>query len=297
MSRSPNSSATLQLAGLLEGRIPPTPDFPERLERFEQEAQAAGLHLKLELDGGRFGLLGDNVARAWPDLAPEPEQDLAERIEDLLFAFPDRSNLYSTLRSTTTRGISRTRTLFAMRPDGRIERVEERDVLDQPVALKTAPSRLRAAAPLALTVLGLGGAFAFDVLGVRSQVRAIYSPFEPWMIHAIDLEDFGGTIELGGFQVQGTPAQATMSLRRGPEFPAGSRAELLSEPEAFSTLEERLAIEALVRGRARLVGIRPDGSLTEEISLSIDGLFENGLTELVLPRERLRGAARLRLTW
>lgn len=297
MSRSPSSSATLQLAGLLEGRIPPTPDFPERLQRFEQEARAAGLYLKLEIDGGRFGLLGDDVTRTWPDLAPEPEQDLAERIEDLLLAFPDRSSLYSTLRSTTTRGTLRTRTLFAVRPDGRVERAEERDVLDHSVVVATAPSRLRTAAPLVLAALGLSGAFAFDVLGVRSRVLEFYSPFEEWKVSAVDLEAFGGTIELDGLRIEGTPTRVTLSLRRGPKFPRESRAELLSRPESSSTLGERLVIEALVRGRARLVGVHPDGSATEEFSLPIDGLFESDIIELVLPHERLRGATGLRLVW
>lgn len=297
MSPSPSSSATLQLAGLLEGRVPPTPDFPERLERFEREARAAGFHLKLELDGGRFGLLGDDVARAWPDLAPEPEQDLAERIEDLLHAFPDRSSLFSTLRSTTTRGTSRTRTLFAVRPDGRVERAEERDVLDRPVEVSKPPSRARAIAPLALALLGLGGAFAFDVLGVRTRVISFYLPFTAWRVTAVDLEDFGDTIELEGFRIETTPMRVTMSLRRGAEFPARSRAELLSRPESFESLGERLVVEALLRGRARLVGFLPDGSATEEIAVSIDGLFDREIIELVVPHDRLRGATRMHLSW
>lgn len=296
LSGADSGQVTLRLAGLLEGRIPPTPDFPERLERFEREARAVGLHLALEVDGGRFGFLGDEVLRAWPELGAEPEQVLAEQLEDLLRAFPDRSSLFSTLRTTQTRGTARIRTLFAVRPDGSIEQAQERDVLEAPLRLSSAPSRLRTWLPPTLVALGLGGAYVGDLLGLRTQFLAASQLRAAPTIESVEVVDFGQAIELVDFEVTGTPPHLLLRLRRGSEFPAGGRADLQAQTAGEETLGRRLITEALAGGVGRLSVFDGRGAGLEVLSIPIGGLFEEETIEVLLPMGRLAGARSVQLS-
>ena len=291
---------TFALAGLLEGRIPPTPDFPERLERFAEQARQNGLHGTLELDGGRFGFLGDGQVRALPGVGHAPEDKLGELVEDLLQRFPEteRATVFSTLRTTERDGSARVRTLIAVRPDGAVERVSERDVLDEEDDPVPAGRRSWTALALAAFLLAAAGLW-FDALGVRSAVAgAVLGASGGTAFDAFDGGDWGGVLSVEGVSIGGSPPAVQLVLARGPEFPEGTHEDLLAAPVPFGIAHaELLGRAALARGEGRLEFTDADGALLAERPVSLLGLFDDPGCSVEVPWPPVRGVHTIRFRW
>ena len=82
------TEGTVVLDGLLEGKIPQLPNVDSRLREWVRAAASANLRFSLEISGGTFNILADNQPVAVADLAPAPDEAIANALDELLKVFP-----------------------------------------------------------------------------------------------------------------------------------------------------------------------------------------------------------------
>src|SRR5262245_11694000 len=108
---------TIVLDGLVQGRLPLGDDqIPQQLKQWVQFISGMGVRFNLEVRDAAFNLLPDNRATSAKPLGDPPEHALEQGLTQLadLFSGPERSQLFSTLRSSEFRPGEEVQTVYTI---------------------------------------------------------------------------------------------------------------------------------------------------------------------------------------
>ena len=96
---------TVVLDGLLEGKLPPTPDAADRLREWIRDVRSLGVRFSLDIEGGAFSILPENRPISVSAFGEAPADAIVNALNQLLKVFPvgQRGQLFSTLRSVEYR--------------------------------------------------------------------------------------------------------------------------------------------------------------------------------------------------
>lgn len=246
---------TFFLDGLVQGKLPPSPDALVSLREWVDAASSAGVRFHLEMEGPSFNLLADNKPATVATLGPAGTEAIAEKLQDLLNLHPPgvAIAMVSTVRSTEYRPGLQVQVAYAFGPDGQ---VHTREVLT-PVSTQppepplTGRQRVRyvlvglaiAAAALAISALWV------DYGQILGNIRDRITPVDVEQIE-IDLGRYAGYFEIVARRQETSQDKSSwlvLTLKRTDKFPiTDSDADNLFT--AAATVQERLAAQALARG-------------------------------------------------
>lgn len=273
---SPLAPGRFEWRGLLEGRLPPTPGFAERLRAAERQANAQGLPVELELDGGRFGLLARLEPRDFDPSQEQPSEQIGLWLEELLRAFPDRERreLSSTLRSSEQVGSEVREVHFGLDPRRGLEALARtRSAAGQPLAL---PRRLH---PLWRVWLPIAGLVLLSLawrLGFGNPTPAL-----PRI--ELSAQDFVGVLTLKASGIDAESRRLYMELEPSPIALGGRSAWL--EASAAPDRRTELAFQALIAGQGQLRWSAQPGAVPLAQPVPLDALWTGfgARIELALP--------------
>jgi len=289
-----NYEGTVQLDGLIEGRIPPDAEsIEQRLREWVEFAKQANLRFSLDIDGAGFSLLPDTSPIPADDLGPDPSETIRDLLDQLLSVFtpPQRTSVFSTLRSSEFQPGKEIQTIYAIGSDGRID-VQQRTVeaeTTKPAEPLTLARKIRLA--------GLGLAIAAVLLAISS-IWVPYGRLISEAVHraqpvdadkiALDLGHFEPYLEPNDMSTRRVDKHLLLviSIRRTEAFPTDA-AELQAAWEAAGDdLHKRLTIEALARGQLSVEQFDAEGKYRGRFPVRIAGLREKQTVSLDIPIRR-----------
>lgn len=280
------TEGTLQLDGLLEGRLNALPEGEKHLQEWVRFAGSVALPFSLEIDGSQFNLLPGRQAIQAAHLGPDPSETVVNALNQLIKLFPasERQHVYSTLRSVEYRPNLEIQTLYAMGSQGQIE-ARQRSVESQtaaPLRPMGRKEKLRLAGlGLMVAVLVLAvSTFFVDYRQLLAQVRDRLTPFDAQAV-AVDNAAFEPY-----FTVEGKASQEgylVLSLKRTPQYPQNSQDLDKLSAQSADSLEHRLAVEALARGYVRCEFFDKDGRFVAAAFERIAPLRQQESIRLRLP--------------
>jgi len=270
-----NTPGTFFTDGMVQGKLPPLPDFKSDLEDWARLAKSQELEFKLEIEGGNFSLLADNRIRPVQNVPGGLDDGLPTLLAKLLDLFPKsaRGALFSTIRSVEYRKGEEAQTVYAIVAGGDLDvrqRIVKSDSAAEPESLMT-PKRLALAAiAVAATLLilqlilpgGLGGLFT------RAKQNAL--PAKPDEIK-IDASAYLGYFTARPVKVDTARNGVqflTLSISRGTNFPP--TLSLDSAPPA--TWGEALALQNLIKGYVRCEVYDASGLFLYDAEVRVKGL-------------------------
>lgn len=273
-----NTPGTFFTDGMLQGKLPPLPDFKSELEDWARLAKSQNLGFKLEIEGQNFSLLADNTVCPVSNVSGGPVDALTALLAKLLDLFPKpaRGALFSTIRSVEYRSGEETQTVFAIVAGGGLDvrqRIVKSDTSKEPESLAAllTPKRLALAAgaiAAALLILqfvlpgGLGGLFS------RAKQNALPAKPAEIQVDASAYRDFFTAEPVSVVTAQNGAKFLTLSVKRGTNYPAS--VSLDSAPPA--TWREALALQGLIKGYVRCEIYDADGLFLYDAEVRIKGL-------------------------
>lgn len=296
-------TGTYHLDGLLEGPLGGDAATTPRLADWIRIAQTSGYGFSLDTEGDSFSLLADNQPRT----APTPETDMAEPLRDLLeqlvgsFPPPLQPQLFSTVRAVQYGEGVETQTIFQVMPDGRVEAQQ-----------RTVDARTsKAEAPLTTTqklkLVGIALLVLFALFGVTSifvdwgdQASKALRKIGPVDTDAIQTETgpFEAWFTVAGMEARGNVLRIRLARADGVGYPTREQLQTaLASPRPESPYEERLTLEALAKGWARIEAFDAEGSFQGAARVRIGGLRDEETIVVAFPIQRETPPATLRFTW
>ncbi len=299
---TPKTEGTLIVDGLLEGKLPPSPEAAERLRQWVCSAAEVGLVFSVEIDGGSFSLLADTKPIAADPLGTDPAAKIADLLDGLLevFPLPQRQHVNSTLRTKEYRRGQEVQTLFAVGSDGAVE-MQERVVEAQTIA----PPRPRTRKEIVRLVL-LGVAVVLLVLLVSSifvdypalldRVIEGVTPFDADSLQ-VDTGSFGDYLTVEAKERADGGKGVVITLKRAEAFPVTEADLKRLLAEAGDSPSAHLAVEALARGYIRCELFNKDGGFLGSSMQRIAGLREQETVKIAVPLPRKERLARVVFTY
>lgn len=292
---------TLQLDGLLEGKINALPDGPNRLAEWVKFAASLGLPFTLEIDGASFSLLAGRQTLRVADLGGEPTETLVNALNQLVKAFPDtqRQEIYSTIRSTEYRPKLEVQTLYAMGPEGKIQPQQRSQAAETtpPPRPMSGKEKVRMAALgllAVLVVLAISSIF----IDYRTLLGDLRDRIMPYNAEAIAVE--AGPFE-NYFSVEnrrrGQGPSLLIDLKRSDDFPKTDEDLNRLYTQAGSSLPNRLAVESMASGYVRCEYYDKDGKYIGFTTERIGQLKQDDTTTLRLPLPADRRPAKVVITY
>lgn len=273
-----NSPGTFFTDGMIQGKLPPLPDFKSDLEEWARLAKSQSLPFKLEIEAQNFSLLADNSLRPVSTVPGGPHDALTTLLAKLLDLFPKpaRGALFSTIRSVEYRSGEETQTVFAIVSGGDLDvrqRLVKSDTTEGPESLAAllTPKRLALAAGAILAALlilqfvlpgGLGGLFS------RAKQNALPAKAAEIMVDTSAYHGFFTAEPVSVATARNGSQFLTLSIKRGTNYPAGL--SLDSAPPA--TWREALALQGLIKGYVRCEIYDASGLFLYDAEVRIKGL-------------------------
>ncbi|MFT4589580.1 MAG: hypothetical protein ACI9VS_004205 [Candidatus Binatia bacterium] len=284
-----NTPGTFFTDGMVQGNLPPLPDFKSDLEDWARLAKSQDLEFKLEIEGGNFSLLADNSARPVSNVPGGPDDSLPTLLAKLLDLFPKptRGALFSTVRSVEYRKGEEAQTLYAIVSGGDLDvrqRIVKSDTTNEPESLASlmTPRRLAICAGAVVAALlilqfvlpgGLGGLFN------RAKENAL--PAKAAEIK-IDTSAYQGYFTAEPVKVTSARNGAqflTLSIKRGTRYP--TTVPLDDAPP--STWREALALQGLIKGYVRCEVYDASGTFLYDAEVRVKGLHIAKETAAFIP--------------
>lgn len=278
---------TYRLDGLIEGPLPDQPGSQQRLAEWARKSKSIGAPFDVQIDHGSFSALaGETVLEVASQTQPL-EDIITETLDDLLNLFPpsQRGQLLSTVRSLEYRPNEEVQTLYAVGPNGRI--VTEQRSVEATTTAPPEPATPRDIAKfvvISLLILAVGfGLSAFfvdyhaiwrDLVHQATPLHAEnlaleYTPFQPYFL-------------VESMAVEGGNRRVKLTLRRSPLYPINPGA-IKPATIAQLPLPERLALEAIVRGRIQAEWYDEKGQLISHTMLRTGDLARAEAVQITLP--------------
>lgn len=282
-----------RLEGLIEGPCPADDEVMAALRGWEETTRRAGLDFALELEAGRFSLLGTTDRRLRSD---ESGGVLERRVHEAAGAFlellplPWRARAFSTLRSIRFEDEARVETVYALGEDGRLA-AESREREAGPPPPRRRDRRrswIAALAALALAVLatlwwrgGRDGVDAFALVGWSAEAPEVSVPAELGeLVHArARLRD--GRLEIGLERTASCPDDLASYLDRR------------RVAEAAGDAATWTALEAAFHGRLHVIGVDEDDRVVGSEMVQIAPAFRARAQTTGLDARTFAGARRL----
>ena len=256
---------TIQFEGMLQGRLPAAPEFPNQLREWVAFLQELGVAFHADISDAAFNLLPEPEAVSIAKLGDPPEQAIQQAIEQLIEQFPsdDPAQLSSTLRSREFRHNEEVQTFYGI--SGRLVRPQTRTVEAQTVR---PPEPITTQQRVQMGLVGLGMAvLMFGIALLFPGFRALFShavetvrpvdlkaikidpgPYATYVTHTVDEQKSGW----GG---------VTIVLKRTKQYPLTDADLKTAVAESGDNLRQRMALESLVRGYVWIDLFDPDGNL------------------------------------
>lgn len=273
-----NTPGTFFTDGMLQGKLPPLPDFKSELEEWARLAKSQDLGFTLEIEGQNFSLLADNTVRPVSHAPGGLDDALATLLAKLLDLFPKpaRGALFSTIRSVEYRSGEETQTVFAIVSGGDLDvrqRVVKSDTAEEPESLAAllTPKRLTIATGAIMAALlilqlilpgGLGGLFS------RAKQSALPAKAEEIQVDASAYRGYFTAEPVGVATARNGSQFLTLSIQRGTNYPTSL--SLDSAPPA--TWREALALQGLIKGYVRCEVYDAAGLFLYDAEVRIKGL-------------------------
>lgn len=292
---------TIRFEGMIEGRMPPSSDTEQKLQEWIRFARDAGLHLVLEIDGGHFSMLADD--KAYPVDPPQidPSSTICSTLNELKKAFEPGPppQFFSTLRSREYRKNEEVQTLYQVDASGQRFETEQRTVKattaapEAPMTFKEQVRRVLIGAVVALAILG-GLSFFVDFGALWSRMIVAVSPIDPEtiVVDAHAFEDYFTVKKVEPTTAAGRPA-IVLTLERDERFPATAAAREQAWQNSPDSLEARMILFALARGRCDYDIYDSDEKLIAHSTLRFDGLSQEKTLRVVLPLPHRTRPARI----
>jgi len=283
-----HTEGTIILDGLIEGTFPKDAERAERLLRdWVGFAAGLGLRFSLEVEGRAWSLLADNRPFVGEKLGADPHEAIKQALKQLISIFPpeERKRLFSTLRATAYRKGLEVRTLYLISPDGSLTTEEQ----SAEVPTKPAPEPL---SPRHKALVVLGGVALLAILlaisslfiDYRELFRRAGAALRPIDLEKlqVDLSAFEGYLELQKKSLDRLRGVLVLTVTRGPRFPREpAQAEALAKQA--TTMAQRLALEAIVRGYVRVELFDAEGKFLQFTFVRIRGLATKPTVAIRLP--------------
>jgi len=260
---------TMVLDGLLQGRLPPMGDLADKLREWVTFVGKIGPRFNLEIRGQQFSLLPDDRPFEAAGLGAGAEHGMSQALEQLIGLYgpgPERSQFYSTLRSSEFRKGLEVQTVYTI-ADGKV-RLQTRS-MEAATTARPDPISIRQKLKMALVGLGMaallvGVAMLFP--GVRAMVWQVFEtarpfnateltvdagPYAPWLTVAIDAE-------------KSHRKGVVLVFTRTKDFPMTDAALDAAAPSVEKSVKGRMALENLARGKIRIEYFDKDGKLVGE---------------------------------
>ncbi len=296
-----NIEGTVQLDGLIEGRRPADGEsIDPRLREWVEFARQSGVRFSLDIDGSAFSVLPDSSPLAADDLGPDPAETIRQLLDSLLQVFtpPQRSGVFSTLRSSEFQPGREVQTIYAIGAGGKIEcqqrTVDARTTApDTPLALKDKIKLAAVGVLAAAVVIGISAIWVpYGQLFSRTVNQL--SPVEVSRIET-DLGHFAPYLQVASMQTRTADRRLylVVEIQRTPAYPATDAALQAAWRQAGDNLHERLTLEALARGQLSIDQYDTVGKYIGRVTLRITGFDDQGAAQLDVPISRKRRPGRI----
>ncbi len=295
---------TICLDGLIEGRLPPEGDVADKLRQWAKFVGELGLKFSVEIDGNAFSLLADTRAVPADKLEPDPAQTIKEALDQLLSAFPppQRTNIFSTLRSSAYTPGKELQAVYAIGPDG-LFAISERTVDAQthtPAAPLSVKERVKlgvfglciAIAVIAVSAIFIDYGELWESMGSSSQPISAETT-------ATRLGPFADYLEVTKIKtgtINGTRC-LVLTIERTDAYPTTDGALGEAYAAAGDDLHKRLAVEALARGYVTVEQYNKSGEFVRHDRLRIAPLRTHAKLEAAVPYSRRARPAQLQLVF
>jgi hypothetical protein len=284
---------TVVFDGLVEGRIPELPGAEAKLRSWAQDAQTESLRWSLEIDGAHFSVLAGNQPVAVAKLGGRVDQAVTDALADLLKTFPpaERTQVFSTLRSTEFRKQEEVQTLYAVGGDGRVV-IEQRKMTadtiepEAPLSRRERGMRVAMAAALVIGLLGLS-TLVVDYPKLYRSLRGARLPAAGLAVENVGFADY---FTITKTALSGDRVALVLSLERTRAFPlddvgvdsAATQAATRSATQPGSAIRTQMVIEALARGWVHVEMYDDKGKFLGEESLRIGALRSQNAVDMEL---------------
>ena len=293
---------TITLDGLVEGRLPPDPDFPARLGDWVRLMAKMGLKVELEIEGSSFNLLANPVQCSVDRLGGDATSQIRSAVEQLAQAFPDSSEaqLFSTLRSVEYAPSEEIQTVYVLRPDGTVE-AQQRSLQATTTPPTPPPSpreRLRVLlGGLAVVAIVFGVSAIFVDYG--SMFRSFWHRVVPIDAEAIEVDAsrYAAYFEVTARERGEGGQSVRLTLKRTADYPTSDAQLAVAYARQDLTFRDRLALDALARGYVTFEVLGEDGTFLGGSVLRVRRLAEEEETTLVVPVPRDPRPHQIVLTW
>jgi hypothetical protein len=296
------TEGTIVFDGLLEGDMPAEPDAESRMRAWVRRAATRRLKFSLDVSGGGFSLLPDDEPIVVEDLDPEPEEKVAEALREFLDVFdpPERTRLFSTLRSSRFGKDEETQTIYALGPTGELETRQR--VVEARTAAPLVPVSGRDRARIILLGVGvLVAVFLVSAIFIdyRSLIAHAWTRLTPYDVEGLDVdsEAFRPYFTIVKKALNDRGDVVLLTVKRTDAFPTddATTERVLAGPAKAPS--QRLAVEALVRGYVRCETFNQKGEYRGHVMCRIAPLRERDTAELRVPIPRDQDLGRVVITY
>jgi hypothetical protein len=279
---------TMVLEGLLQGRVPPMGDVAERLREWVTFVGKLGPRFNLEIRGPQFSMLPDDRPFPSAGLGVGPEHGLTQALEQLAGLFgpgPERSQLFSTLRSSEYRKGLEVQTVYSI-ADGKVRaqtRSVEAETTAPPDPITTRQKVKMGLVGVGMAVLLLGAAMLFP--GVRAMVFQVFETSRPFDAAELTIETgpYAEWLTISVDPEKSHRRGATLVVKRTKTYPL-TEADLDAAAAAVEkSIRRRMALENLVRRQVRIECFDRDGKLVAERIVSVADLANAETESIFVP--------------
>jgi hypothetical protein len=272
--------------GLLEGKSP-AGDFERTARDWMQSLEAFGVRFNLEASGRAFSLLPYSEPVSAGAFGDSPEDDFRELLDRLVRAIGPfaHGQIFSTLRSVRFRPKKDVRALYFVAADGSVRVRVETVAVETPHTPRPLAARRRSATilfGLALGAMALGLTAWIIDLGRRP--GGFLHPHAALPIEAVvvDLQPLERFLLLAGRRETENGRGVVLTLQRTDDYPRDDASAALAIREAGTSVSQRLAVEALVRGYVRCELFDGDGNFLRSAEYRVAPLRDRERIDLIV---------------
>ena len=273
---------TFVLEGLIQGPIPDSAETVKLLQQFVEDLAQHHLRLLLEFNGGQFSLLGDDQPHQCSDFQPSPVPAcIKQALERLLvlLPLPERSQVFSTLRSREFQPGVEQQALYTISPHGEVQ-VHLRESPKEVLLLREVRSKVRKRR-LMLFGLGLLGVVLAGLLIDFKKVSLRFgNTFTEQKRGEISTDSKAMANALSATASITKDSMLEIQLQRGPDWSSLWQ----SSPSATADDWKRhLAAVTLHRGYAMVLLKDAEGNLLRAEPVDLHTLQSKEVTKVSLP--------------